>query len=271
MIDITNMSNKTLVQEQYKNINNLKLRKGLHEKYGTNKVGLHKWMFDQYPFCSKMKVLELGSGRGELWEYYFENEELKGYDMDITLSDLSDGMVEHIRQSYSRERISVRKIDILDIPYENEAFDLIIANAMLYHVKDIDLALAEVRRVLKKNGVFYCSTSGENGMIQYLYRALDELGIPCNHESNISFSLQNGMQLLKKQFNKVERRDYEDALEIDVVEDYLEYIYSMASMQGLEQKYYSVLLDYFNSKKVNGYLHVPKEYGIFVAGEEYLR
>jgi len=102
-------------------------------------------------------------------------------------------------------------------------------------------------------------------MIQYLYRALDELGIPCNHESNISFSLQNGMQLLKKQFNKVERRDYEDALEIDVVEDYLEYIYSMASMQGLEQKYYSVLLDYFNSKKVNGYLHVPKEYGIFVA------
>ena len=181
------------------------------------------------------------------------------------MSDLSDGMVEHIRQSYSRERISVRKIDILDIPYENEAFDLIIANAMLYHVKDIDLALAEVRRVLKKNGVFYCSTSGENGMIQYLYRALDELGIPCNHESNISFSLQNGMQLLKKQFNKVERRDYEDALEIDVVEDYLEYIYSMASMQGLEQKYYSVLLDYFNSKKVNGYLHVPKEYGIFVA------
>ena len=123
MIDITNMSNKTLVQEQYKNINNLKLRKGLHEKYGTNKVGLHKWMFDQYPFCSKMKVLELGSGRGELWEYYFENEELKGYDMDITLSDLSDGMVEHIRQSYSRERISVRKIDILDIPYENETLD----------------------------------------------------------------------------------------------------------------------------------------------------
>ena len=209
--------------------------------------------------------MALGSGRGVMLVSHFENEELKGYDMDITLSDLSDGMVEHIRQSYSRERISVRKIDILDIPYENEAFDLIIANAMLYHVKDIDLALAEVRRVLKKNGVFYCSTSGENGMIQYLYRALDELGIPCNHESNISFSLQNGMQLLKKQFNKVERRDYEDALEIDVVEDYLEYIYSMASMQGLEQKYYSVLLDYFNSKKVNGYLHVPKEYGIFVA------
>ena len=41
----------------------------------------------------------------------------------------------------------------------------------------------------------------------------------------------------------------------------------MASMQGLERKYYDILLNYFNSKKVNGYLHVPKEYGMFVAGK----
>lgn len=144
---------------------------------------------------------------------------------------------------------------------------IVIANSMLYHVKDIDLALSEVKRVLKKDGLFYCSTFGINGMMQYLYHALDELSIPYNHDSNISFTLQNGMQLLKKQFSNVERYDYKDALEIDKVEDYLEYIYSMASMQGLERKYYDILLNYFNLKKVNGYLHVPKEYGMFVAGE----
>ncbi len=105
-------------------------------------------------------------------------------------------------------------------------------------------------------------------LTQYLYHALDELGIFCNHEDNISFTLQNGMQLLKKQFNKVERYDYEDALEINKVEDYLEYIYSMASMQGLDRKNYDILLNYFNSRKVNGYLHVPKEYGMFVAAKE---
>lgn len=33
----------------------------------------------------------------------------------------------------------------------------------------------------------------------------------------------------------------------------VKYIYSMASMQGLEQKFYDVLLNYFNSKKENGY------------------
>lgn len=267
MIDIDNMSSKTLVREQYKNTNNLKQRKSLHEKYSVNKIGVQKWMFEQYPFRTRMKVLELGSGRGELWNYYFENDVLQGYEMDITLSDFSDGMVDYLRHSYIGKRISIKKIDILDIPFEKDTFDLIIANSMLYHVKDIDLALSEVKRVLKKDGLFYCSTFGINGMMQYLYHALDELSIPYNHDSNISFTLQNGMQLLKKQFSNVERYDYKDALEIDKVEDYLEYIYSMASMQGLERKYYDILLNYFILKKVNGYLHVPKEYGMFVAGK----
>lgn len=266
MIDIAQMSSKTVIKEQYKNTDNLKLRKSLHDKYSVNKTGFQKWMFEQYPFTPKMKVLELGSGRGELWNYYFENDVLQGYEMDITLSDFSDAMVDYMQQRYSGKRISVKRIDILDIPFENNTFDFIIANSMLYHVKDIDLALSEVRRVLKKDGLFYCSTLGMNGMTQFLYAALDKLDIPYHHESNISFTLQNGMQLLKKQFSKVERRDYEDALAIDRVEDYVDYIYSMASMQGLERKYYDSLLNYFNSQKVNGYLHVPKEYGMFVAG-----
>ena len=268
MVDIDNMSSKNVIKEQYKNTDNLKLRKNLHDKYSVNKTGFQKWMFGQYPFYPKIKVLELGSGRGELWNYYFEDDVLQGYEMDIIFSDFADGMVEYMRQSYLGKRISVKRIDIVDIPFENNTFDLIIANSMLYHVKDIDLALSEVRRVLKKDGLFFCSTLGMNGMTQFLYHALDELGIPYNHKSNISFTLQNGMQLLKKQFSRVERRDYEDALAIDIVEDYVEYIYSMASMQGLERKYYDVLLNYFNSKKVNGYLHIPKEYGMFVAGKE---
>ena len=188
--------------------------------------------------------------------------------MDITISDFADGMVEYLQKSYGEKRISVKKIDIFDIPFEDNTFDLVIANSMLYHVRDIDAALSEVKRVLKKGSLFYCSTLGTNGMTKYLYDALEELGIPYNHESNISFTLQNGMQQLEKQFDKVERRDYEDALEIDRVEDYIEYIYSMASMQGLDREKYDTLLSYFNSKKVNGYLHVPKEYGMFVAGKE---
>lgn len=266
MIYVDNMSNKAVIKEQYKDPNNLELRKKLHEKYSVNKIGFQKWMFGQYPFQPGIKILELGSGRGELWDNYFADDMLRSYGMDIILSDFTDGMVDYLRQCYEGKGISVRKIDILDIPFEKDAFDLIIANSMLYHVKDIDLAISEVARVLKRDGLFCCSTLGINGMTQYLYHALDELGIPHNRESDISFTLQNGMQLLGKHFGKVERRDYEDELAIDAVEDYIEYIYSMASMQGLDRKYYDVLLHYFISQKVDGYLHIPKEYGMFAAG-----
>ena len=268
MIDIENMSSKTVLKEQYKSEDTLKLRKNLHEKYSVNPIGFQKWMFDQYPFRAKMKILELGSGRGELWNYYFEQDALLRYEMDITLSDFSEGMVDFLQNSALAQRMSVKRIDITEIPFEKDTFDLIIANSMLYHVKEIDRALSEVKRVLKRDGLFFCSTMGVNGMIQYLYQALDELGIPCRHESGISFTLQNGMQILKKQFCNVERRDYEDALAIDQVEDYVDYIYSMASMRGLDRKYYDTLWNHFQSKKVNGYLRVPKEYGMFVAGKE---
>ena len=62
--------------------------------------------------------------------------------MDITMSDFTDGMVEHLQRMYQDKEVSVKKIDILDIPFEEDTFDLIIANAMLYHVKDIDSALS---------------------------------------------------------------------------------------------------------------------------------
>ena len=55
------------LKEQYKNDDNLKLRRSLHDKYSVNKIGFQKWMFEQYPFYPKMKILELGSGNGENW------------------------------------------------------------------------------------------------------------------------------------------------------------------------------------------------------------
>jgi len=47
---------------------------------------------------------------------------------------------------------SVKSIDICDIPYGDETFDLIIANHILEHVADCRLALSEINRVLKKDG-----------------------------------------------------------------------------------------------------------------------
>lgn len=46
MIGPENMSNETLIREQYKDTEKLSLRKSLHEKYSVNKTGFQRWMFE---------------------------------------------------------------------------------------------------------------------------------------------------------------------------------------------------------------------------------
>ena len=44
------------------------------------------------------------------------------------------------------------KMDIHNIPFEDNYFDLVLCNHVLEHVEDDILALKEIKRVLKKNG-----------------------------------------------------------------------------------------------------------------------
>ena len=46
----------------------------------------------------------------------------------------------------------IEQVNMLDIPYDNGSFDLVIANHVLEHVADDLLALSEIRRVLSRGG-----------------------------------------------------------------------------------------------------------------------
>ena len=50
--------------------------------------------------------------------------------------------------------------DIRDLPFEDESFDGVVANHMLYHVPDRPQALAEIRRVLRSAGRVFATTNG---------------------------------------------------------------------------------------------------------------
>ncbi|UCH84129.1 MAG: class I SAM-dependent methyltransferase, partial [Candidatus Latescibacterota bacterium] len=45
-----------------------------------------------------------------------------------------------------------------NLPYDDESFDLVIASFVLEHVLDVDKALSEINRVLKKGGAFWFSS-----------------------------------------------------------------------------------------------------------------
>ena len=212
--------------------------------------------------CIKLDTAtELGCGTGDMWK---DKEAMIASCSKLVLSDFSAGMVKVSKETVGiHDNVEYQVIDIQDIPFGDETFDIVIANMMLYHVPDLHRALTEVRRVLKKGGKFYCATYGEHGITEYLTTLFSEYGV--EDSINKNFTLQNGYEILGKVFSKVEKLEYVDSLQVREVDDMVEYIYSLSSMMPLrnvpKQDVKNMLLQHTS----NGILHVPKEYGMFRA------
>ena len=253
------INNQKNVKEQYASANNLNTRISIHQKYSTNKMGFGDWIFSNYKITKGMKVLELGCGTGDMWKGH---EDLMKVCSKLVLSDFSEGMLENAKTNLGdNSNVEYRVIDIQDIPFDDETFDVVIANMMLYHVPDMVRGLTEVCRVLKKGGAFYCATFGEHGIIEYLSKILGTYGVEDNVNKN--FTLQNGEKILASFLSDVQRINYEDSLAVTELDDLIEYIYSLSSMTSLSTVPKTEIHNIIAKQMVNGVLTVPKEYGMF--------
>ena len=249
------------LEKQYRTDSNLSVRINLHDKYSVNKQGFGRWIASHYDFQPGMRILELGCGNGSMWPEIISSLPLG---CELILSDFSQGMLEAARARVgAREGLTYQKINIMEIPYETGSMDVVIANMMLYHVPDIDLALSEVRRVLKPGGIFYCATYGENSIMTWLNDVFS--GFDIDIHMNIAFTLQNGKNMLLKQFNSVERFDYPDSFEITETDDLVNYVLSMTAMANLSKLPREIVYDVLEAKKEDGIIHIPKEYGMFIS------
>lgn len=257
---MSNINNSSIVKKQYENASNLNTRISIHDKYSTNKMGFGNWIFSNYRIEDGMSVLELGCGTGDMW--INKEHEIK-LCSKLVLSDFSEGMVDVAKNNLNMfKNIEYKVIDIQDIPFESNQFDIVIANMMLYHVPDIEKGLSEVQRILKDNGTFYCATYGEHGIIEYLSKILYEYGV--KDTVNKNFTLQNGGKILEKKFSEVKKLEYKDSLAVTSADDMIEYIYSLASMTTLNEVPREKIKEILVHNMVNGILNVPKEYGMFV-------
>lgn len=137
-------------------------------------------------------VLEVGCGRGELAERM--TNELAGR---VVALDQSERMVE---LTAARGVDSIGG-DVQDLPFADDSFDCVVAAWMLYHAADIDLALREVRRVLRADGRLVAGTSSERNFGE-LWQLVGEIGAQSG-----DFSAENGEAALRRHFGAVERRD----------------------------------------------------------------
>lgn len=248
------IADKKVVQNQYATSARLETRISIHEKYSRNKQPFGTWIVSHYDLQPGEKVLELGCGTGSMWQGVILPE-----GCHVTLTDLSAGMLETARQNTARLHADYAVCDAMALPYEDNAFDVVIANMMLYHVPDIARALREIRRVLKPEGRFFAATTGEHGAVEAV---LDMLHLPCS--VNHRFTLQNGTAQLQEQFADVRIMRRDDALDVTVLADLISYLRSMQGMTILADIPDDKLMNVFNSHMKDGVLSLPKEYGLFI-------
>lgn len=252
------------VIEQYKSHANLDIRVELHRRYSKNKLGFNNWIFSNYQITDEIKVLELGCGTGELWKNQLDVIDKME---QLIVTDFSSDMVEKTKSVIgNRDNVEYKIMDIQNISFENETFDIVIANMLLHHVDDIDKALDEVNRVLKKGGIFYCATFGENGVVDYLASLFKN---EINQElENKTFTLQNGKNYLIRYFNNVEKLIYDDELQVTNIDDLVQYIQSLKGISEIGSLDETIIRKRLESEFSNGMLIIPKEYGMFIARKE---
>jgi len=254
------INDKDIVQKQYKSATNLKKRISIHDKYSVNKQGFGNWIVSNYQITNGMKVLELGCGTGDMWT---GKSNLITKCEELVLTDFSEGMIQTAHSNIGDfPNVTYRVVDIQEIPFETNNFDIVIANMMLYHVPDLRKGLSEVKRVLKESGRFYCATYGEHGIIQFIADLLKPYGV--EDRVNKNFTLQNGKQILAGYFPSVEMMEYIDSLQVTNIDDMLDYIYSLTCMTEVSNIKRDVIRKVLEQNMAGGILDVPKEYGMFV-------
>jgi ubiquinone/menaquinone biosynthesis C-methylase UbiE len=253
------------VTEQYQNDDNLSIRIKLHSKHSTNKQGWYPWLFEHYEFAKGYRIMELGCGNGNQWQGRIDK---LPPDCTLILSDFSEGMVKMVWEKYScHNNILSQKIDIQDIPFPDNCFDVVIANHMLYHVPDLSKAISEVHRVLRSDGKFYAATNGNGGMRTYLHNVRKLINPNTTALSEgFSFSLQNGTELLSKYFFDVQSYNFEDSLHITETQDLVDWMKSTLTISNYSESDFDKLYDYFENIRIKqGAIDIPKESGLFVS------
>lgn len=103
---------------------------------------------------SQDKIHELGCGIGTIVN------QLKTNGYQASGSDIAANAIEYGKNKF--EGIHLVSHSAEDLPYENEAFDVILSFDVIEHLFEVDKHFSEVRRVLKTNGYYAFQTPNKH-------------------------------------------------------------------------------------------------------------
>jgi 2-polyprenyl-3-methyl-5-hydroxy-6-metoxy-1,4-benzoquinol methylase len=132
----------------------------------------NRWMYDQIaPFC-KGRILEIGSGIGNLSDFLLSDHD------EVTLSDIKPAYCRRLEETFG-SRHSLRGVYPIDLAVQDieevypqlmGTFDTVIALNVVEHIGNHELAIRNTRKLLKEGGMAVILVPAYEG----LYNPQDE-------------------------------------------------------------------------------------------------
>ena len=151
-----------------------------------------------YPVVRHKQVLELATGTGLIAKHIVRSAD------HIEATDASQEMIEQAKQGVKSTKLHFSVQDMFHLPYAEQSFDVVIVSNALHIVPEPERALAEIRRVLKDDGILIAPTftHAENsfpGKVKAFFMKL--AGFPLHskwtNEEYLAFLRENGWTVQK--------------------------------------------------------------------------
>jgi SAM-dependent methyltransferase len=202
------LNDPELVRCQYASEDGLAVRRDFQRRFREGPDAFDT-AFEAVAEWQPRRVLEVGCGMGN-----FAERVSRETSAEVVATDLSARMVE-----LARERgLDARVADVQELPFDDGEFDCAVANAMLYHVENLERALSELARVLEPGGKLVAVTIGEDHMAE-VWRLVGY------QKAERPFSRENGAEQLARHFRSVQREDVDAQLvfpDAAAVHDYVD-------------------------------------------------
>ena len=127
------------------------------------------------------KILDIACGTG------FGSNYLASLGHTVVGADISKDAIDECNNKYHSDRLIYKVIDGLNIPYENEYFDVVVSFETIEHTTEFKRMLQEFKRVIKQDGLVIISTpnfiiNSPKGIIinpyhtqEWTYRELEQI------------------------------------------------------------------------------------------------
>lgn len=164
---------------------------------------LNRWMFETIRPYSSGRVLEIGSGIGNISAFFLH----EGY--DITLTDIRENYCSILRQKFSSEK-SLREVLHLDLvapDFESRykhilnSFNTVFALNVVEHIQDDELAIKNAHKLLVPGGILIILVPAFSMLYNRLDHELFHYRRYVKRDLNLLFQKQNLTILKSFYFN----------------------------------------------------------------------